>query len=79
MDSPSEMVREAAYKMYYWEEESQEGLLTSILADRSELGRLCACPIGPDRILVPEGLSRLPSIDCPGTPVPGEDPQGVVL
>ena len=41
MDSPSEMVREAAYKVYYWQEEEQESLLTNILADRSELARLC--------------------------------------
>jgi intermediate peptidase len=51
MDSPSEMVREAAYKMYYWEEESQEALLTSILADRSELGRLCGFPTFAHRAL----------------------------
>jgi intermediate peptidase len=41
MDSPTEMVREATYKVYYWEEEGQESLLKDMIADRHQLGRLC--------------------------------------
>jgi intermediate peptidase len=45
------MVREAAYKVYYWAEEGQEALLSNILSDRSQLARLCGYPTFSHRAL----------------------------
>eukprot|EP00092_Neocalanus_flemingeri_P039565 GFUD01043081.1.p1 GENE.GFUD01043081.1~~GFUD01043081.1.p1 ORF type:complete len:706 (-),score=245.82 GFUD01043081.1:139-2256(-) len=41
IDSPSDMVREAAYKIYYWRDQQQEEVLTALLEDRFKLARLC--------------------------------------
>jgi len=41
MDSPSDLAREAAYKIYYWREEQQESVLSALLEDRFKLAKLC--------------------------------------
>jgi len=41
LDSPGELTREAAYKIYYWKEAEQEALLADMLNDRFNLAQLC--------------------------------------
>jgi len=40
-DSPSDLAREAAYKIYYWREPRQEKILLDMLEDRHNLAQLC--------------------------------------
>lgn len=41
VDSPSDLAREAAYKIYYWREPGQEKVLLDMLEDRHSLANLC--------------------------------------
>jgi len=41
IDSPSDLAREAAYKIYYWRDEQQEEVLSSLLEDRFKMAKLC--------------------------------------
>jgi len=41
IDSPSDLAREAAYKIYYWKDQQQENVLAALLEDRFKLARLC--------------------------------------
>jgi len=40
-DTPSDMAREAAYKIYYWKDDQQEAILSSLLDDRFAMAKLC--------------------------------------
>ena len=40
-DSPSDLARQAAYKVYYLPDPNQESLLSSLIESRHELARLC--------------------------------------
>lgn len=68
LDSPSDMVREAAYKIYYWREEEQEEVLTSMLQDRHSLAQLCGYETFAHRALshslaeAPENLKQFHSV-----------------
>ena len=41
VDTPHDLAREAGYKIFYWEDPSQEKCLATMLNLRQELGRLC--------------------------------------
>merc|ERR1719228_2471552 len=41
IDSPSDLAREAAYKIYYCKDQQQENVLAALLEDRFKLARLC--------------------------------------
>jgi len=41
LDTPSDMGREAAYKIYYWREQQQDQILAQIIQERYELAKLC--------------------------------------
>ena len=68
MDSPSDMVRETAYKIYYWREEEQENVLTRMLEDRYALAQLCGYETFAHRALShslaesPENLDQFHSV-----------------
>lgn len=41
VDSPNDLAREAAYKIYYWHNPEQEHLLKELLSQRHHLAQLC--------------------------------------
>jgi len=61
VDSPSDLAREAAYKIYYWRETSQEDVLTSLLEDRHSLAQLCGYQTFGHRALT-NSLGQSPEI-----------------
>lgn len=50
-DSPNEMVREAAYKIFMYPDDRQEGRLLDLLTSREELAQLCGFPTFAHRAL----------------------------
>jgi intermediate peptidase len=59
VDSASDLVREAAYKIYYWDEPEQEKLLSELLSSRHHLARLCGYDTFASRAMV-ESLASDP-------------------
>ena len=74
MDSPSDLVREAGYKIYYWKEEEQEQVLSSLLQDRHALSKLCGYQTFSHRALchslaeTPENLAEFHAVLGKGLP-----------
>lgn len=59
VDSHEDLAREAAFKIYYWHDESQEELLHEMLSNRHELAQLCGYPTFAHRAMV-ESLGETP-------------------
>lgn len=59
VDSPQDLAREAAFKIYYWHDQFQEDLLQDILTSRNELAQLCGYPTFAHRAMV-ESLAEKP-------------------
>ena len=59
VDSPEDLAREAAFKIYYWHDESQEELLQDLLTSRHQLAQLCGYPTFAHRATV-ESLAETP-------------------
>jgi intermediate peptidase len=59
VDSPEDLAREAAFKIYYWHDESQEELLQDLLTSRHQLAQLCGYPTFAHRAMV-ESLAETP-------------------
>jgi len=74
LDSASDLAREAAYKIYYWQEESQEKILQQMLKDRHSLAELCGYQTFAHRALThslaetPERLQRFHAVLGRGLP-----------
>jgi len=74
LDSPSDLTREAAYKIFHWREEEQEAVLTQMLEDRAALANLCGYKTFAHRALsyslaeTPESLQQFHEVLGRGLP-----------
>lgn len=59
VDSPHDLAREAAYKIYYWEDPQQEELLSNMLSQRHDLAQLCGYETFAHRAMI-ESLAETP-------------------
>ena len=60
VDSPVEFAREAAFKIYYWDDPEKEQILQALLAKRNELAQVCSYKTFAERAML-ESLAQDPS------------------
>ena len=60
IDSPTEKAREAAFKVYYWNDPSKELILHTLLSKRNELAQVCSFDTFAERAML-DSLAQNPS------------------
>ena len=60
IDSPIEQAREAAFKLYYWNDPDKEFVLNNLLTKRHELAQVCSYETFAERAML-ESLAQNPS------------------
>ena len=60
VDSPTELAKEAAFKMYYWDDPEKEHILRRLLEGRNQLAKVCSYDTFAERAML-ESLAQDPT------------------